>query len=637
MCQCLTHLAFRQKIRYVRGMPFDKGAKSFSTPKLVLPKTCLLWRLLVLIISSVLPIRKFTNFVLIVLTAFSTVFVSVSETRGANLIVEKSGNLGVIKGVVRDDAGNAIADATVAIFRVGTTTLLKQVRSASDGSFLAKVIPGTYTVLAVAQGFNPMTLSTVEVNRSAELVYGFRLERSGSGNTLPEKRVDRNSSKWRIRAAQSRRSVYQNTEGNVPVDENAIAQNNDSIDEDLEAADEEESFKRNSQSIIQTYFASSDNGSYAGLNFATLQPINENAEIIFVGQTGASKSAPQRFETKLKFRPNENHQIQLSSSVAKLGKVKLNETEQSLGQVSFQALDEWKVRGGVILVFGFDYSRFLGAGDDFSVSPRFGLQFDVDSKTRFRTSYTTATEERTWQSVAELEDTPILFREPVLAQEFVVENKKPQMLKNTRLEFGIERVLDNKSSIEASIFFDAVSGRGIGLTNLPFDSLGGGANLADFVADQQGKAEGVRVVYTRRLNSRFSTSAGYAFGNGQKLSTEAISNPANIFENDFFQSFYGQFNADLKTGTQVKTIFRLSPQATVFAIDPFQGRMAIYDPSLSVMVTQSLPNLGLPFRAEAILDARNLFDYQTGVVGEEGSLRLNLQGRTLRGGILVRF
>ena len=93
----------------------------------------------------------------------------------------------------------------------------------------------------------------------------------------------------------------------------------------------------------------------------------------------------------------------------------------------------------------------------------------------------------------------------------------------------------------------------------------------------------------------------------------------------------------MKTGTQVKTIFRLSPQATVFAIDPFQGRLAIYDPGLSVLVTQSLPNWGLPIRAEAIVDARNLFDFQTNINSEEGSLKLNSQGRTLRGGILVRF
>ena len=569
---------------------------------------------------------------LIVLTAFSAACVVVSDAHGKTLVISSNKNLGVIKGVVRDEAGNTISDATVAFFRVGTSTLLKQVRSAADGSFFAKMMPGTYKILAVAQGFNPVTLSTVEVNRSAELVYGFKLERAGGGNTLPEKRVDRSNPKWNIRAAQQRRSIYQNVEGDAPIDEDAVAQSN-SIEE---IADQEETSNRKSQSVVETYLASSDDANFAGVNFATLQPISEDTEIIIAGQSGTSQFAPQRFETTIKFRPNETHQLSLKGAVAKLGKVEIDDAEQSLGQVSVQALDEWKVRSGVILVFGFDYSKFVGAGDDFSISPRFGLQFDVNAKTRFRTAYTAATEERTWASVAELEETQVLFREPVSMQDFIVENEKPQMQKNSRLEFGIERVLDNQSSIEANVFFDTVSGRGVGLSNMPFNSLSGDS-LADFVVNQQGRAQGLRIAYTRRLSSRFSTSAGYAFGNGQKLSPEAISNPADVFVNDFFQTFYGQFSADLKTGTQVKTIFRLSPEATVFAIDPFAGRMAIYDPSLSVMVTQSLPNLGLPFRASATLDARNLFDYQTGAVGEEGSLRLNSQGRILRGGILVRF
>lgn len=584
-------------------------------------------------ISSVLLIKKIIGLLLVAATAFSAAFVGASEVRGNATVAEKNKNLGVIKGVVRDEAGNTIANAYVSIFRVGTSTLLKQVRSAADGSFLAKILPGTYTVLAVAQGFNPVTLSTVEVNRSAELVYGFKLERSGDGNTLPEKRVDRNSSKWRIRAAQTRRSIYQNSEGDSPIDENKIART-DSLEDDN--VGEEESFERRSQAVVETYFADSADGNFAGINFAALQPLSEDSELIFAGQSGKGSIAPQRFEATFKFRPNENHQINLKGAVAKLGKIELSDVGQSLGQISFQALDEWKLRSGVILVLGFDYSRFVGAGGESSISPRFGLQFDVDSKTRFRTAYTTATEERTWSSMAELEDAQILFREPVAMQDFVVENEKPQMMKNSRLEFGIERVLDNQSSIEANVFFDAVSGRGVGLSNLPFNSLNG-ESIAEFVVNQQGRAQGLRIVYSRRLSSRFSTSAGYAFGNGQKLSSEAVTNPANVFENDFFQTFYGQINADLKTGTQVKTIFRLSPQATVFAIDPFQGRMAIYDPSLSVTVTQPLPNLGLPIRAQAILDARNLFDYQTGISGEEGSLRLNSQKRVFRGGILVRF
>lgn len=591
-------------------------------------------------LSSVLPKGKFSKFILVSLAAIFAAFISAPETRAVTIAVEKSGNLGVIKGIVRDEANSPISEATVAIFRAGTSKLLKQVRSATDGSFLTKVMPGTYTVLAVAQGFNPVTLAEVEVNRSAELVYRFKLERSGNGNTLPEKQADRNSSKWRIRAAQNQRSIYQSTEGDSPIneaktEENVLAQT-EAVEKDLEVVGKENEAARRGQTVVETYFARSGKGNFAGLNFATVQPVGKNAEIVFAGQTGKAQSAPQRFETNLKFRPSRNHQIRLNGSIASFGDFKLDNQDKSFGQISLQATDEWKVSEGVILVFGFDYSRFVGAGKDFSISPRVGLQFDADSKTRFRTAYTTQTEERTWQNVVELEETQVLFREPAAIQEFVVENNKPRMNKNRRLEFGVERVLDNKSSVEANVFFDAVTGRGVGLNNFSFDTLSG-EGFGDFVAEQQGKAQGVRVVYTRRLNGIFSTSAGYAFGNGQKLSENAISNPADTFEKGFFQTFYGQIDADFGTGTQVKTVFRLSPQATVFAVDPFQGRLAIYDPSLSVKVTQSLPTWGLPVRAKAMVDARNLFDYQTGINTKEGSLQFNSQKRILRGGIMVRF
>ena len=176
----------------------------------------------------------------------------------------------------------------------------------------------------------------------------------------------------------------------------------------------------------------------------------------------------------------------------------------------------------------------------------------------------------------------------------------------------------------------------VGLARLPFDSPGAG-EFSEFVGDQQGKAQGLRLVYNRRINGLVSTAAGYSLGSGQKLSAKGLTNPAELFQKDFFQSFFGQVEADILDGTSVKTIFRFSPKATVFAIDPFQGRLAIYDPSLSILVTQDLPTLGLPFRAQAVVDARNLFDFQTGVGGDEGCLRMTSQRRALRGGILVRF
>jgi len=543
----------------------------------------------------------------------------------ASITIDKTGNMGTIKGIVRDQTGTPIADAAVGIFRNGTTTLLKQVSSAGDGSFLARVVPGTYTVLAVAQGFNPVRLLGVEIGRSAEVSYGFNLERAGNGNTVPEKRADKNSSKWRIRAAQMERSIYQHREGKTPVNTDTIA-----TDADLE--------KRSTgrgQGVIETYFAGSDHGSYGGLNFATLMPVTSKAEIVFAGQTGLGKNVPQRFETGISYQLNTDHHLRFNGAIAKLGNIGTANADKPLGQASLQTLDEWKLKDGVILVFGVDYSRFFGAGNDASLSPRLGLQFDIDEKTRFRSAFTTQTENKSWANAIELEGQTVAFTEPTSVEDVYVVDGKAKMNKSRRLEFGIERLLDSRSSVEANVFFDSTLSHGVGLTRFSFDTLDG-EGFGHFVADSQGRSEGVRFVYTRRVGDGLSTTVGYSFGQGQRLSATP-KDPSSVFDNDFFQSFFAQLAADLKTGTSVKTIFRLSPQATVFAIDPFKGRLAIYDPGLSVYLTQTLPTWGLPVRAQAIVDARNMFAFQQGVFGEEGSLRVNTQGRMVRGGLQVIF
>jgi hypothetical protein len=195
--------------------------------------------------------------------------------------------------------------------------------------------------------------------------------------------------------------------------------------------------------------------------------------------------------------------------------------------------------------------------------------------------------------------------------------------------------LDNNSNLEATIFFDTTTGRGVGLISLPMNFLN--AESSEQVVAQNGNAQGLRVVYSRRLNETFSTSFGYSIGRGQKLSTESINNPSNIFENAIFQTAAAQLAARLGTGTKVNTVFRMTPKNTVMAIDPFAGRLAVLDPSLSVLVTQQLPTLGLPVKAEAIIDARNLLEAQTEVNNGQTSLKLTSANRIVRGGISVRF
>jgi hypothetical protein len=110
-----------------------------------------------------------------------------------------------------------------------------------------------------------------------------------------------------------------------------------------------------------------------------------------------------------------------------------------------------------------------------------------------------------------------------------------------------------------------------------------------------------------------------------------------LFETGLFQTAALQLGAGFHTGTQVRTVLRFSPEATVFAIDPFAGRLGVYDPSLSIQVTQDLPSFGLPVRAEAILDARNLLDAQASSENGDVLTFVGTNRRSVRGGISVRF
>jgi hypothetical protein len=164
-----------------------------------------------------------------------------------------------------------------------------------------------------------------------------------------------------------------------------------------------------------------------------------------------------------------------------------------------------------------------------------------------------------------------------------------------------------------------------------------GAELLQ-VANQQGAARGLRIVYTRRVSPFLKTSAGYSFGRGQELATlNLASNPNDAFRSGFFQTVAAQVDSSFNTGTRIQTVLRFSPRASVFAIDPFAGQLAVFDPSLSILVTQELPTFGLPVRAQAVIDARNLFDVASSADDGETLTIVGLNRRSVRGGISLRF
>lgn len=552
--------------------------------------------------------------------------------------------LATITGTVRDNKGAPLAGALVQLIREGAKQIVRQTYTAADGSFSARIPAGRYSLKAIAAGFSEVLFESVQVNPSAEIAYRFNLEPATSSKTLVNQRNDKDNVKWTLRSAQGRKSIFQANPGNDPniASAEAAADAADGNTEEQAQPATDERGRVRLQGVAEQYFATSSSpfsSSYEGMNFALALPASETIDLIFAGQTGIGDGAPQRFETTARMRVNDRHHLSLSGGGARFLTVVDNKesSRRSLGQMSVRAVDEWLVRDGVVVVMGLDYSRFTNAGGDSALSPRFGIQFDANARTRVRASYAPAGDESAIQSTASFEQADVYFKQPS-SQPVAFVGGRAVMGQSRRLEFGVQRVLDNRSNIDAAAFVDMTGGRGVGLMSMPLSAFSGDASLPILnVANQNGSARGMRLVYSRRLNHVWSASAGYSFGRGQKLSANALTDPTDFFNNGFFQTAAVQLAGDWSKGTHVQTVFRFSPQATVFAIDPFAGRLAVYDPSLSVQITQDLPTFGLPVRAQAVIDARNLFDFQTRTMNGENLLEVGTTGRSVRGGILVRF
>jgi len=567
-----------------------------------------------------------------------------------SVALANKGALATIAGSVKDSKGNPLAGAVISLIKDGAKEAVKQIVTKPDGSFSTKISPGRYGIRAIADGFAEVVFNKVEVRASQELIYRFNLEPAGTGRTLPERRRDREDVKWTLRSTQGRRSIFQAQEGEdetvkavVAAEEAANAPGSPDTSTDSTESKSEFSKRTRTQGVIESYFAADNSRApgVMGMNFAVAMPATEHIDLIFVGQVGTGRGAPQRFEATGMVRAGQRHRLGLSAGGTRPGSAFWSnrgfENGESLGQLSVRAIDEWVVRDGVVIVLGLDYSRFLGAGGAHSLSPRIGVQFDANARTRVKAAYAPGGEENHIESVAGFEGHQVVFNGANI-QPIAYVDGRAIMERSRRLEIGIERVLDNESRIEATTFFDTTSGRGVGLMSMPLSAFSGSSGDALLsIANQQGAARGIRVLYTRRLSSVWTASAGYSFGRGQQLSPAGITAPAELFTNGLFQTAAVQIGAGFGRGTHVRTVFRFSRDATVFAIDPFAGRLGVYDPSLSIQVTQELPNFGLPVRAEAVIDARNLLDVQPSTENGESLTFVNTTRRSVRGGISLRF
>src|SRR5262245_60494327 len=541
-------------------------------------------------------------------------------------------SLATISGTVTDEKGVPLFGAIVSLLEQQPRGKeVKSVKTDIHGKFSTAIAPGVYFLRATAAGFRAK-LSRVDLNRPININHNLTLKRT---DTLVQQRGDSEDYRWIARG--SPRNVLNLQEGET--EETT----------DLESSETNEVITRRTghpihgmAQFIAVSSLSKNEGSAAnffGTNFAFSGSVNDKLELAFIGQRGTGRLAPQRISALSTFRPGNKHQITTS-----FGYGQAWTESRSLDQISFSTTASSQVFRPLLVIYGFDYSQFIGAMEKDSLLPRFALQYSPTSGISLNAAITPGTDQaRRANENFSTENIQAGFEETPAEVAF---NESPVLDRSRRFEVGMAKSFnDGDSALEFSAFYDVISGHGVGILALPLEASPETQATLQQVAHQvtamDGAARGVRMIYRRDINEHISAAVGYSYGRGERFNQSSIerTSPARIFDGGFFQVATAKVDLDFthETGTRVSTVIRLSPSAIVFAIDPFAGRMSVYDPNINIYVTQDLPNFGLPVRWQALVDVRNLFDQSLGV--DDGIMQLIAarNRRAVRGGLAFRW
>ncbi|HKP13293.1 MAG TPA: carboxypeptidase-like regulatory domain-containing protein [Blastocatellia bacterium] len=553
--------------------------------------------------------------------------IAIGVVLSASATAQAGAAKGSIRGLVLDPHGNPLAGAAVLVMAedAKSAKVIKKASTDNDGKFIAaNIVPGRYRVKAAADGFKPVEIATDVRPNQVTVFDSIYLRRT---NTLTEQTTLNTDSKYAARGA--RNVVFHYDEYNPnPVEAKG--------DETVALTDRTPEMHGVFNAFAQaTASDTAETAPFVGANFAVSEQIGRDANVVISGQAGAGTGAPQKVQALTTASVGDRHKFAVALGYGRFTFSRRGGVPR-LGQFSLSATDTWQVAGPVLVVYGMEFARFSEGAAGTSVMPRLGVAIDATRRTRLSAALVPGTS-NDLQSRVKLESGEIEFTEPKpVAVNAINGDLQPVMDRSYRLQFGAEQILSDKSSLEMMAFFDTVSGHGVGLLAVPNDAQ----TQPEYRAvEQSGRQRGMRVVYHHHLNKVMDAALGYAFGEGQQLDERGITEPAHLFSNATFQVISAKVDANfVSTGTRVSTVLRVAPSQAVFAIDPFQGQVATYDPNISVLLTQDLPSLGfLPGQWQAVVDLRNLFDQQGVVSDERQELVASRFHRLVRVGLSLRF
>jgi len=534
---------------------------------------------------------------------------------------------GSIRGVVKDGLGNPLIGAAVLVLaepeEAKPEKIVKRASTDGEGKFIAAgIFPGRYKVKAAADGFNPVEFAADVKPNKVTIFDSILLRRVG---TLAEEVSLNGNSKYAARKA--RGSIFH-------IDEPAKEPVPADADTTVALTDRSPELHGYVSAFSETTPSKAKGGNaFVGTNFAVSQQLGDDANLVISGQFGYGEGAPQRLQALTTAHANDRHKLAVALGYGRFTFSRRSDIPQ-LGQFSLSATDTWQVSGPVMVIYGLEFATFTEGASGSSILPRLGLAVDAGPRTRLFAGVAPGSSVDE-QSRVNLESGEIIFSEPKPVARTV--DNDPIMDRSYRLQFGGEQVLSDKSSVEMMAFFDTVSGHGMGLLAIPLANAQSEPMLRN--EELSGRTRGLRLVYRHRINSAIESSVGYAFGEGQRLDSRGLTEPANLFTNGMFHIFSAKIDANfVNTGTRVSTVLRFAPGQAVFAIDPFQGQLTTFDPNVSVSFTQELPSPEfLPGQWQAIVDLRNLLDQQASVGDERQEIMASRFHRLVRVGVSLRF
>lgn len=558
---------------------------------------------------------------------------------------------GELRGRVRDDKGNVVADLLFALLSGESANAreLLTTRTDTQGGFrIANLAPGQYAIELKSSAFRPVSATRFEIRPGQSLALTLILQQLS--DLLPEQKGKNLDIKTILRSSADNRLILrgqpQTTQPDVP--SNGLSSQN---------------------ATLEWYSASPFGGSYVAFpaeaqgmttNFAVSQSLPGLGTYAFAGQLNSGNDslwkvrnfidqplgdrANVRFSLGFSRISYDSPELSVLSDPGRLSQA--SHFVDAVGvarKLSLSMQNSVQLADPLTMTFGMDVDRLTSASTKSFVNPHLEFVYSPSAQTQIRSILTSRRSSRS--------NTVMLPSGDLLSlADPVVMSKIDDRLHYGGMRFyeaGASRQVTENDWLEVSGFYTDAFGQ-----TSPFVALmhtGHGTESRVLFLDRElARSRGARISYRRQVLPELSAQLSYALARGTGLADDTAAetfSPNSLrqfVERQRFHALTAQLQAHLvSTHTHVTAIVRVIPGSPIGIVDAFADTYDVSNQGVNVFVRQVIPVpdlLGFSPRIEALFDLRNAFNDDVGRLRGGGSDIVFVKNpRSIRGGLAVNF